>query len=280
MKWVGIIVGILLIILLVIYGSLKGMKSNDFNYFQEQWKILEQHQTTSGDKFDSTLVANLPPLVQRYFFHAIALNTPLSESVELGMDGQFLLGAASNWLPLTAAQILVPSTGFIWRADIGAAGMKIEGYDAISWWTMNQEERHWFLHQPGGGDYDAKGIMGVCWPNWNAFLALGYVVPEIHSRIVINSEYINSYENKRFYVDNPNRWPAERDSLFRDTMTHEFGHSIGMMHFNDNYIMTQYSAVQSFDTTRADYGKFFFDPAYTPKYSNSNKGQISTKAPQ
>jgi hypothetical protein len=80
------------------------------------WRSLEV--VPRENRFTQDMVAELPAPVQRYFLHAIALQTPLADSVSLKMSGSFRLGQDKPWLPMEAKQIISAPKGFIWKAAI------------------------------------------------------------------------------------------------------------------------------------------------------------------
>ncbi len=75
------------------------------------------------------MVAELPAPVQRYFLHAIALQTPLASSVSLKMSGNFRLSQDKPWLPMKAQEIISASKGFVWKAAIGNSLLQMRGGD-------------------------------------------------------------------------------------------------------------------------------------------------------
>jgi hypothetical protein len=72
------------------------------------WRSLESSPT--GDHFTKDMVAELPAPVQRYFLHAIALQTALASSVSLKMSGNFRLSQDKPWLPMEAKEIALTSS--------------------------------------------------------------------------------------------------------------------------------------------------------------------------
>lgn len=94
------------------------------------WRSLKS-QPTNG-VFTPDMVADLDEPVQRYFLHAIAPGTPLAAYVELKMSGSFRLQPDTDWLPMTASQIISSSPGFVWQAKIGKGRMNFSGADYCS----------------------------------------------------------------------------------------------------------------------------------------------------
>jgi hypothetical protein len=91
--------------------------------------------------FDLTMVASLPEIAQRYFAHAIAPGTPLQTTVQLEMQGTFLLGDKAKYqtYAMTARQILAPPSEFVWLPSMRSGIMHISGSDALvqgAGWTQ------------------------------------------------------------------------------------------------------------------------------------------------
>jgi hypothetical protein len=78
--------------------------------------------------YDPAMVADLPPLAQRYFAQAITPGTPLCRRVELEMRGTFIMQGRS--FPMSARQVLAPPLGFVWQAKMGSGLLRFAGSDA------------------------------------------------------------------------------------------------------------------------------------------------------
>jgi hypothetical protein len=92
------------------------------------------------DVYSPAMVAGLPEIAQRYFNHAIAPGTPLTNVVELDMTGTFLLGDKDDFqtYAMEARQILHPPSEFVWMPRMRSGAMRISGSDALvagSAWT-------------------------------------------------------------------------------------------------------------------------------------------------
>ena len=72
--------------------------------------------------FSPEMVEGLPDAAQRYLLHAIQSGTPMARRVELKMSGTIQPKDDAPWMPLQATQILTPGRGFIWKAEVEAAG--------------------------------------------------------------------------------------------------------------------------------------------------------------
>jgi hypothetical protein len=99
---------------------------------EEAWRSIASRAGPSG-VFDPSTLADLPEIAQRYFRCAIAPGTPLAGTVELEMDGTFLLGDAQTHrsFRMTARQILRPPFEFVWMPRLSSGPMRITGSDAL-----------------------------------------------------------------------------------------------------------------------------------------------------
>ncbi|BAZ42106.1 hypothetical protein NIES4101_80740 [Calothrix sp. NIES-4101] len=123
MMLVKILVGICTLIILacVVLVILQVKNRRGVNMI---WHSLETEPTITN--FTQDMLVELPPPVQRYFLHAITPGTPLANSVELEMEGNFKLG--DKWVPMKASEIL-STRGFVWKAAIGQRLSKFFGAD-------------------------------------------------------------------------------------------------------------------------------------------------------
>lgn len=126
-------IGVLLANALMVLGWSQRQNQSQL---QQLWQSLSVHPAPTdqnlplaGECFSQDLVANLPEPVQRYFFHAIAPDTPLARSVHLKMRGDLRLAANQPWQPMQAAEILTAHQGFIWQATVGEGMGQIRGVD-------------------------------------------------------------------------------------------------------------------------------------------------------
>ena len=90
---------------------------------REQWEQLCA-ATPDPAEFDLAMVAGLPEPARRYLTHAIAVGTPLWQSVRVAMIGRIKLGA---WRPFTADQVVAPPKGYIWAAVARLFGVPVVG---------------------------------------------------------------------------------------------------------------------------------------------------------
>ncbi|MDP8241035.1 MAG: hypothetical protein P9X24_18240 [Candidatus Hatepunaea meridiana] len=139
--------------------------------------------------------------------------------------------------------------------------------NAVTWWEVNNAERDWLLNSKGivlpGSD-----ITGISWTVGNRY---GFQTPEYHSRIYIVYSEISKWKTEPYYTANDSLWEADRDSLLKNEMSHEFGHSIGMNDVWENFIMNHEPPI--------DYnsGQFFPNANYVPDYSTVDQQMISVR---
>ena len=79
------------------------------------------------------MVSDLPEVAQRYFNYAIRPGTPLHTTVQLQMEGKFLLGDRQEYqaYDMTAHQVLAPPSEFVWVPSMRSGLMRITGSDAL-----------------------------------------------------------------------------------------------------------------------------------------------------
>jgi hypothetical protein len=99
---------------------------------EEAWRSVASRAEPSR-AFDPAALAGLPEIAQRYFRRAIAPGTLLAGTVELEMDGTFLLGNARSHrsFRMTARQILRPPFAFVWMPRLSSGPVRITGSDAL-----------------------------------------------------------------------------------------------------------------------------------------------------
>ena len=104
---------------------------------RRDWEQLRA-AATRPVPFDLSMVAGMPEPARRYLTHTIAAGTPLSQSVEVAMEGKIKLGA---WRPFTASQVVSPARGYIWAAHTRLFGVPVIGYDRLSRGTAEMRWR-------------------------------------------------------------------------------------------------------------------------------------------
>jgi hypothetical protein len=109
--------------------------------------------------FSQDVTAELPSPVQRYFLHAIALATPLANSVQLDMQGSFKLG--DKWVPMQASEML-SQKGFVWKAAIGKGLSKFTGADYyVNLATGEYPRGKVYANSMGGVQFSLWGMLPV-----------------------------------------------------------------------------------------------------------------------
>lgn len=97
------------------------------------WQAIASRTQSPTARFDPAMVEALPEVARRYFRRAIAPGTPLATTVELEMEGTFLLGDAEDHQSyrMEARQILRPPHEFVWIPRLSSGAMRISGSDAL-----------------------------------------------------------------------------------------------------------------------------------------------------
>ena len=86
---------------------------------------------------------------------------------------------------------------------------------------------------------------------------------------------LQSYRNCQYYNQNPPLWTADYNQMLKYIITHEFGHSIGMLDEfipNDKHLM-----YELIPRNCNGNGQFFFDPNLINDFSTSSKNQVIIK---
>jgi len=97
------------------------------------WSSVAKSSKSEEQRFDPQMVEGLPETARRYFTHAIAPGTPLRTTVELEMQGSFLLGDRAKFqtYQMKARQILAPPDQFVWIPSLRSGPLHITGSDAL-----------------------------------------------------------------------------------------------------------------------------------------------------
>ncbi len=84
-------------------------------------------------RFEPRQVAHLPEVARRYFRHAVAPGTPIYSTVEVEMEGSFLLGDRDKLQTyrMSARQALRPPNQFVWIPRLRSGAVTIGGSDAL-----------------------------------------------------------------------------------------------------------------------------------------------------
>ncbi|KKB86797.1 hypothetical protein VW29_00630 [Devosia limi DSM 17137] len=127
---------VLLVIALVVLGGVAAAYWSYRQAVEETERavaaIVGRAQTPLG-AFQPSMVSDLPEVAQRYFNHAIKPGTPLQTTVQLQMDGKFLLGDRQEYqtYDMTAYQVLAPPSEFVWVPSMRSGLLRITGSDAL-----------------------------------------------------------------------------------------------------------------------------------------------------
>jgi hypothetical protein len=77
--------------------------------------LFAQRGTDPVDTFDPAQLADLPPPVQRYFWHVLRPGQPYLQTARLRHDGQFKTDLKRDWIPIMGDEyFLAGKPGYIW----------------------------------------------------------------------------------------------------------------------------------------------------------------------
>ncbi len=122
-------------------GGAAAWRASDQRADRSEARRLAELQPSAPERFDPSLVADLPEPARRFFGFAIAPGTPLWTVAEIEMTGRFALGDqdAPNYMQMTAEQTLAAPHGFVWSMRAGRGAMRVSGSDSGRWtrfWAM------------------------------------------------------------------------------------------------------------------------------------------------
>jgi hypothetical protein len=125
--------GILLLIMVMVAAYLFISYRQSIGTAERAWSSIKLGAHTGERIFDPKMVEGLPETARRYFTHAIAPGTPLRTTVELEMQGTFLLGDRAKFqtYEMKAKQILAPPDQFVWMPSLRSGPLHITGSDAL-----------------------------------------------------------------------------------------------------------------------------------------------------
>lgn len=129
--------GLVLIVILVAVGAAAAIAHSAYRQrmaeAERAWAAIADAAAPAAGTFDPAMLADLPEVAQRYFTHAIAPGTPLATTVELTMEGLFLLGDKdkAQQFEMRARQILAPPHSFVWLAEMNSGPLRISGSDGL-----------------------------------------------------------------------------------------------------------------------------------------------------
>ena len=102
-----------------------------------------------------------------------------------------------------------------------------------------------------------------------------FATPNTVRRIVINLPMIQSYGNVNYYTQGPGIWVGaggDYNRMIEYIMTHEFGHSIGML---DRSIPPKTIMWESVPVNFNGNGQCFYDPTWLLDFSTSDKDSVT-----
>ena len=121
---------ILLACLLLAAALLSALAIRDGRAADRLAQTLREGRDPAPPLFDPAMVEGLPEVAQRYLLRAIAPGTPLSRTVDLSMEGVFLLNGSA--LPMRATQVLHAPEAFVWQSAFGSGALRLRGSDALA----------------------------------------------------------------------------------------------------------------------------------------------------
>ncbi|GAB4201297.1 MAG: hypothetical protein OHK0022_23200 [Roseiflexaceae bacterium] len=113
---IAVLLGVPLVAL-VLYSLFRSYRLN------RRWRALEI--PSSREVFSEAMVADLPPLVQRYFLHALKPGAPLPVSVQLKNAAQYTLKPGATASPFREQRIITPYHGGIWKTSAYTNRMQV-----------------------------------------------------------------------------------------------------------------------------------------------------------
>lgn len=154
---------ILLIVILVGLAALWFWRQADHGSDRAAMAGLGRVQPLRPERFEPTLVADLPEPARRYFRFTIAPGTPLYTVARIEMDGRFGMGTKNQpeYLDMKATQILAMPDGFVWKMAAGRGLMRVSGSDSERW------TRFWLfglipVARAGGTSDHRRSAFGRC----------------------------------------------------------------------------------------------------------------------
>ncbi len=144
--------------------------------------------------------------------------------------------------------------------------------NAVTWWKVNDAEKDYFRREMGR-NLDGSGYIG-----YTTFGGPGdYCVPEFHKRCWVYLPEIAKWGFRTYYLNHGWKWNQDYNDLIKNTISHEFGHSVGMNEGNNKHIMNDPAPIYTIQGPY--YGKFFYDPYYVRDYSQASRNEISVRHP-
>ena len=109
--------------------TLRLMRWKDDRRVAAAWSSLAAENDTA--RFDPASIADLPEPARRFLLHSIEPAARLARSIDLRMEGQFLPTTGADFASLVAEERVTPGRGFVWRADLVASKIEINGAETF-----------------------------------------------------------------------------------------------------------------------------------------------------
>jgi hypothetical protein len=139
----GVVTGALLLAAVGTYRRMADEREAD-----QAWRELSGSKQAGGgrDRFDPSMVSQLPEPARRYFSYVIEPGARLASTAVITMEGELSLGSKQkpNYQPMRARQLLSLPGGLVWRVQMGTGMLRGAGSDGMigqrSWtrfWLLN-----------------------------------------------------------------------------------------------------------------------------------------------
>lgn len=114
-----------------------------------------------GEVFREELIADLPPVVQRYFRHAIKPGTPLARSAELDVTASYRSENMTETVDFTEERVVTPHRGGLWRLVTKSRPIWLAQYAYYAHGAGEEKGAHWDLIPIYFSLYTTEGITRV-----------------------------------------------------------------------------------------------------------------------
>lgn len=131
LKWLGALVALVAIVYLAV-GAYGNMRWHRLTH-ELQNRLQAARVAPSPARYDEAELANLPPVVRRFFNAALVPGTPLVAAATLTHAGTFNVSeSGERWVPFTSTQhVVTRRPGFVWNARaMMAPGVAVNVHDA------------------------------------------------------------------------------------------------------------------------------------------------------
>ncbi len=114
----------------------------------------------ANETFTEAMLAGLPPLVKRYFLHAIKPGTSLASSVRV-KSRTLIMGPDGKWRMMKVQAIIAPPKGFVSRSTLGHGPTRVSATDYFAHGVARRRAWLWGIIPVGtkeGPDISRSGI--------------------------------------------------------------------------------------------------------------------------